>query len=1036
MEPIQNNRFNLSRWAIEHSNLTVYFLLVLLFAGGMSYFSLGQDEDPPFSFRVAAVRAFWPGATAQQMAEQVADKIEETIQEVPYADQLRSYSKAGETTLILELLDSTPAKDIPETWHQLRKKINAMAIHLPQGVQGPFVDDEFGDVFGIIYGLSADGYDWAELEKYADRVRQELLRIPDVAKVEFFGKQSRRLYIDISQHRLSQLGINMPMVIDEIQRQNRVSNTGVLRTSEENIQVRVSGQFSAAEELALMPLRFGERTFLMRDIAEVYQGYSDPSDPKTRFQQQDVVAIGVSMAKGGDIIRLGKALQAHEPYIQSLLPVGIELHQIQDQPEVVSRSVQEFLQVLLEALIIVLAVSFVALGLKRHPLRIDMRPGLVVALSIPTVLAITFLIMKQWGIDLHKVSLGSLIIALGLMVDDAIIIIEMTARKLEEGYDRFSASTYAYSATAMPMLTGTLITAAGFLPIGLAQSSVGEYAFAIFGVTTVAVLVSWLVSVYFVPYIGFHLLKERADRGEEPFDVFDGPMYNRIRRAVHWCVVHKKTTISLTVLAFILGLGGLQIVEKQFFPESNRPEVLVDLWMPEGTSFQAMEEVVWRAEQELMAINEVDTITSFIGAGVPRFYLSLDQIFPQPNVAQLILTPASAEIKVRDAMLNKAARLLDERFPEIRPRARLLPNGPPVAYPVQFRLVGPELKPVREYADKVRAYLEQDGDMRGVNDNWNEMVKTIQLEVDQARARALGVSSQSISQAAETLLNGVPVGEYLERNRTIPIVLRQPESERANLESIANTYMPTATGHSVPFSHVARTQFAWEPGVIWRHNRDYAVTIQGDVRPGIQGSTVALRLESELKELMKDLPPGYYLKTAGTLEQSSKGESSITAWIPLMLFIMFTLLMLQLRSFSRSVLVFITGPLGIVGAVTTLIILKQPLGFVAFLGVIALNGMIIRNSVILIDQIEQDISRGIEPWQAVVDSAVRRFRPITLTAITAVLAMVPLARSNFWGPMAVSIMGGLMVATVLTLLSLPAMYAAWFKVEAPRKLES
>ncbi len=1034
MEPTPHSRFNLSRWAIEHSTITVYFLLVLILAGAMSYFSLGQDEDPPFSFRVAAVRAFWPGATAEQMAEQVADKIEETIQEVPYADQLRSYSKPGETTLILELLDSTPAKDIPETWHQLRKKINAMAVHLPQGVQGPFVDDEFGDVFGIIYGLSSDGYSWAELEKYADRVRQELLRVPDVAKVEFFGKQSRRLYIDVSQHRLSQLGINMQAVVDEIQRQNKVSDTGLLRTDEENIQVRVSGQFSAAEELALMPLRFGERTFLLRDIAEVYQGYADPADPKTRFQQQDVVAIGVSMVKGGDIIRLGKALKEHEKRIQSLLPVGIELHQIQDQPEVVRRSVQEFLQVLLEALVIVLGVSFIALGLKRNPLRVDMRPGLVVALSIPTVLAITFLIMKQWGIDLHKVSLGSLIIALGLMVDDAIIIIEMTARKLEEGYDRFSASTYAYSATAMPMLTGTLITAAGFLPIGLARSSVGEYAFAIFGVTTVAVLVSWLVSVYFVPYIGFHLLKERPDRGDEPFDVFDGPMYNRIRRSVHWCVVHKRTTIVLTVVAFILGLGGFKVVEKQFFPESNRPEVLVDLWMPEGTAFEAMEKLTWRAEKEIATIDEVGTITSFVGTGVPRFYLSLDQIFPQSNVAQLILTPTTADIKVRDTMLNKVDTLLHERFPEVRPRARLLPNGPPVAYPVQFRVVGPDLKLVREYADKVRAYMEQDSDMRGVNDNWNEMVKTLRLDVDQARARALGVSSQAISQATETLLSGVPVGEYRERNRTIPIVLRQPENERSDMQSLASAYMPTASGRSVPIAQVARTHFDWEPGVIWRHNRDYAVTIQGDVRPGIQGSTVAQRLEKELRELMDDMAPGYYLRTAGTLEQSSKGESSITAWIPLMLFIMFTLLMFQLRSFSRSVLVFITGPLGIVGAVTTLIILKQPLGFVAFLGIIALNGMIIRNSVILIDQIEQDIARGIEPWKAVVDSAVRRFRPITLTAITAVLAMVPLARSNFWGPMAVAIMGGLMVATVLTLLSLPAMYAAWFKVEAPKEL--
>lgn len=782
----QASRFNLSRIAIQHPVLTFYFLMVLVVAGGLSYFALGQDEEPPFSFKVAAVRAFWPGATALQMAEQVADKIEATLQEVPYSHQIRSYSKPGESTFILELDDSTPPSEIAETWHQLRKKMTAMAGTLPQGVQGPFVDDEFGDVFGVIYGLSADGYTWSELEDYADQVRQALLRVPDVAKVEFFGKQARHLYIEVSEKRLAQLGISMQQVIEEIESQNQVTHAGVLRTQEEDLQVRVTGQFSAVEELAMMPLRLNGRAFQLQDIAEVYQGYSDPPDPKTRFQQKDVVAIGVSMAKGGHIIHLGKALKEHERVIKSILPVGIELHQIQNQPEVVRRSIREFLQVLMEALIIVLGVSFVALGLKRNPLRIDVRPGLVVALSIPTVLAITFLVMRQWGIDLHKVSLGSLIIALGLMVDDAIIIIEMTARKLEEGYDRFRASTFAYSATAMPMLTGTLITAAGFLPIGMASSGVGEYAFAIFGVTTAAVLISWFVSVYFVPFLGFYLLKERADRGEEYFDVFDSPMYRRIRKAVYWCVLHRRTTITFTLLAFVLGLGGFKVVEKQFFPESNRQEVLLDLWAPEGTSFAAMEDTVHRVEEELAAIDEMGTITSFVGWGAPRFYLSLDQIFPQSNASQLILTPSVDDIEVRNTMLDKVSHTLSERFPEVRARARFLPNGPPVNYPVQFRIVGPDHEVVRSLADEVLAVMERDPDLRGVNDNWNELVKTFRLEVDQARARALGVSSQMLSQAAQTLLTGVAVGEYRENNRTYPITLRQPEEERGSLERLTS----------------------------------------------------------------------------------------------------------------------------------------------------------------------------------------------------------------------------------------------------------
>src|SRR5699024_8535415 len=520
-------------------------------------------------------------------------------------------------------------------------------------------------------------------------------------------------------------------------------------------------------------------------------------------------------------------------------------------------------------------------GLKRNPLRVDMRPGLVVALSIPTVLAITFLVMKQWGIDLHKVSLGSLIIALGLMVDDAIIIIEMTARKLEEGYDRFRASTFAYSATAMPMLTGTLITAAGFLPIGIASSGVGEYAFAIFGVTTAAIVISWFVSVYFVPFLGFYILRERSDRGEELFDVYDSPMYRRIRKTVYWCVVHRRTTIALTILAFVLGLGGFKVVEKQFFPESNRPEILLDLWMPEGTSFAAMEAVVHDVEEVLSELADMGTVSSFVGWSAPRFYLSLDQIFPQPNASQLILTPAAADIEMRNNLLRQVNQTLSDKFPEVRPRARFLPNGPPVNYPVQFRVVGPDHQVVRRLADEVRTMMENDPDMRGVNDNWNEMVKTFRLEVDQARARALGVSSQTVAQAAHTLLNGTTVGEYREKNRTFPITLRQPEEERGSVEKMLHAYMPTMTGRSVPMAQVVRTDFTWEPGVIWRHNRDFAVTVQGDVRPGIQGNTVAERFEKQLVPFAAQLPPGYRLITAGIIAESAKGEDSIMAWVPL-----------------------------------------------------------------------------------------------------------------------------------------------------------
>jgi multidrug efflux pump subunit AcrB len=729
------------------------------------------------------------------------------------------------------------------------------------------------------------------------------------------------------------------------------------------------------------------------------------------------------MAKGGDIIKLGENLKKATVDLRQRLPAGIELEQMQDQPAAVSQSVHEFLRVLAEALIIVLGVSFLALGLHKNPWRIDTRPGLVVALSIPTVLAATFLVMNWADIDLHKISLGSLIIALGLLVDDAIIIIEMTVRKMEEGLDRLRASTYAFSATAMPMLTGTLITAAGFLPIGLANSAVGEYTFAIFGVTTAALLISWFVSIYFVPYLGFKLLRDQpSSQGE----VFDTPFYRRVRALVDYCVRHRWLTLGATAGALALGMVGMQAVEKQFFPDSSRPEIIVELWLPEGSSFAASESLAKRVEARIANIDGVSGVSSFIGSGVPRFYLPLDQIFPQNNVSQLIVLPASHED--RERIRRELPYLLAQEFPEARTRAQLLPNGPPVPYPVMFRVMGPDPAQVRMLAEEAKAVLRQDGDMRGVNDNWNEDIKVLKVEVDQARARALGVSNEALATASETLLSGLPIGHYRENNRQIGIVLRQPENERSAVSGLAGAYLPTASGASIPFSQVGHASLGWEPGVIWRQNGNFAVTVQGDVQDGIQGTTVALRLNEQLESLRAKLPPGYQIEIAGTVAESSRGTSAIAANVPLMLFIIFTLLMLQLRSFSRSLLVFLTGPLGLIGASLTLLLLHKPMGFVATLGVIALNGMIIRNSVILIDQIEQDIAAGVDRWTAIVDAAVRRFRPIMLTAAAAVLAMIPLMRSAFWGPMAVAIMGGLIIATALTLLSLPAMYAAWFRV--------
>ena len=1046
--------FNLSRWALDHPALTRYLMVVLMLLGFAAYFQLGQDEDPPFTFRAMVVRTYWPGATAQQVAEQVTDKIERTLQEVPYADKIRSYSKPGESQIIFQIKDSSKASEVANVWYSVRKKIGDMRYTLPQGIQGPFFNDDFGDVYGVIYALESDGFSYAELKTFADDARQRLLRVPDVAKVELFGVQDEKIFIEISQKRLSQLGLDLNQVLAQLGQQNAVESAGAVQTPQDQVQVRVAGQFSALQDLRTMPIRGpGGVQLRLGDIAEINRGYVDPATVKVRHQGREVIALGVSMAKGGDIIALGKALKIATDRIGSTLPLGVELVNVQDQPKAVATSVNAFVKVLIEAVVIVLAVSFIALGLHkggRFGWHIDVRPGLVVAITIPLVLAVTFLAMWYWGIGLHKISLGSLIIALGLLVDDAIIAVEMMVLKLEEGYDKVRAATFAYEITAMPMLTGTLITAAGFLPIGIAKSVTGEYTFAIFAVTVIALVLSWIVSVYFVPYLGTLLLKPPPSRatqghalqgaGEAPeenltghHEVFNSPFYSAFRRLLNWCVAHRWITIGVTVLTFALGIVGMGKVQQQFFPDSSRPEIIVDIWFPEGTSFAGNEEVTKRVEQRLMAEPGVNTVSTWVGSGVPRFYLPLDQVFPQSNVSQFIVVPQ--DLKVRETLRVKLPGLLAQEFPEVRGRVKLLPNGPPVPYPVQFRVVGPDPLVLRERADEVKAQLRQSSDMRGVNDNWNESIKVMRLEVDQSKARALGVTSQSIAQASKTILSGTQVGQFREGDKLIDIVLRQPLDERNAITDIANAYLPTASGKSIPLTQIAKPVFAWEAGVMWRENRDYAITVQGDVTEGLQGATVTAALLPKLKELEAQWRAagqgGYRIDVAGAVEESSKGSASIAAGIPIMLFITFTLLMLQLHSFSRAMLVFLTGPLGLAGVAAALLLLNRPFGFVALLGVIALMGMIQRNSVILIDQIEQDRSRGVPAWDAIIESTVRRLRPIVLTAAAAVLAMIPLSRSVFWGPMAVAIMGGLVVATVLTLLALPAMYAAWFRVKRP-----
>ncbi len=1028
--------FNLSEWALNHRAFTRYLMVVLLLLGVAAYFQLGQDEDPPFTFRAMVVRTYWPGATAQQVAEQITDKLERTLQEAPYADKIRSYSKPGESQIIFQLKDYSKPNEVADVWYTVRKKIGDIRNTLPAGVQGPFFNDDFGDVYGVIYALQADGFNPTELKDIADDVRQKLLRIKDVSKVELFGVQDEKIFIEIPQKKLVQLGLDLNAVLAQLSQQNAVESAGNLQTPNDVVQIRVAGQLEAVAQLKEFRIRGASGQHIrLADIATITRGYQDPPNVKVRFQGQQVIAVGVSMTKGGDIIQLGKSLEQSVAKLQEELPAGVKFSNLQNQPKAVSRSVGEFIGVLIEAVVIVLLVSFVSLGWHkggRFGWYVDMRPGLVVGITIPLVLAMTFLAMYYWDIGLHKISLGSLIISLGLLVDDAIIAVEMMVRKLEEGFDKVRAATFAYEVTAMPMLTGTLITAAGFLPIGLAKSATGEYTFAIFAVTVIALLLSWWVSVFFVPLLGIWILKVKPHHsGDAPQELFDSAFYNGFRRTVNWCVKHRWLTIGAMLMTFALGIVGMGKVQQQFFPDSSRPEILMDVWFPEGTSMAANEALSRQIEKRMLGLEGVESVSLWVGSGVPRFYLPLDQVFPQSNVSQFIVMPK--DLATRESIRMALPALMAAEFPEVRARIKLLPNGPPVPFPVQFRVSGPDPLVLRQRADEVKALMRENSNTRGVNDNWNEAVKVVRFEVDQDKARALGVSSQTIAQSLRVLLSGNTVGQYREGDKLVDIVLRQPATERQTMSDLSNAYVPTNSGKAIPILQIAKPVFDWEPGVMWRENREYAITAQCDITEGLQGATVTKQLLPALNELQAKWAEkgfsAYTISVAGAVEESSKGSSSIAAGLPLMLFVTFTLLMIQLQSFSRAMLVFLTGPMGIAGVALSLLVLNRPFGFVALLGVIALMGMIQRNSVILIDQIEQDRARGVPAWDAIVESAVRRLRPIVLTAAAAVLAMIPLSRSVFWGPMAVAIMGGLIVATVLTLLALPAMYAAWFRVK-------
>ncbi|MFJ2365443.1 efflux RND transporter permease subunit [Pseudomonas sp. NPDC087697] len=1016
-------RFNLSEWALHNRQIVLFLMILLAVVGTLSYTKLGQSEDPPFTFKAMVIKTNWPGATAQEVSRQVTERIEKKLMETGEYERIVSFSRPGESQVTFMARDSMHSAQIPELWYQVRKKISDIRQTLPPGIQGPFFNDEFGTTFGNIYALTGEGFDYAVLKDYADRVQIQLQRVKDVGKVDLLGLQDEKIWIELSNVKLATLGLPLVAVQQALEEQNAVSNAGFFETTSERLQLRVTGNFQTVDEIRNFPIRVGDRTFRIADVADVRRGFNDPPAPRMRFMGEDAIGLAVAMKDGGDILVLGKALEQEFERIQNNLPAGMQLRKVSDQPAAVKTSVGEFVQVLVEALAIVLLVSFFSLGV---------RTGMVVALAIPLVLAMTFACMYYLGIGLHKISLGALVLALGLLVDDAIIAVEMMAIKMEQGYDRLKAASFAWTSTAFPMLTGTLITAAGFLPIATAQSGTGEYTRSIFQVVTIALLASWVAAVVFVPYLGEKLLPDlakihAAKHGAGQPDPYGTPFYQRVRRLVEWCVRRRKTVIALTIVLFVASVVLFRFVPQQFFPASGRLELMVDLKLAEGASLSNTNEEVKRLEAMLKEHAGIDNYVAYVGTGSPRFYLPLDQQLPAASFAQFVVLAKT--IEERESLRSWLIETLNEQFPALRSRVTRLENGPPVGYPVQFRVTGEHIEEVRALARKVAAKVRENPHVVNVHLDWEEPSKVVYLNVDQDRARALGVSTANLSKFLQSSLTGSSVSQYREDNQLIEILLRGTLHERTELSLLSSLAVPTDNGRSVALSQVATLEYGFEEGIIWHRNRLPNVTIRADIYGKEQPATLVQQILPTLAPIRAELPDGYLLDVGGTVEDSTRGQDSVNAGVPLFIVVVLTLLMLQLRSFSRIAMVFLTAPLGLIGVTLFLMVFRQPFGFVAMLGTIALSGMIMRNSVILVDQIEQDIRAGLKPWQAIIEATVRRFRPIVLTALAAVLAMIPLSRSVFFGPMAVAIMGGLIVATALTLLFLPALYAAWFRVK-------
>lgn len=1007
-------KFNLSDWALEHRSLVWYFMLVFVLAGVFSYLNLGREEDPNFTIKTMVISAQWPGASAEEVARQVTDRIEKKLEELDNLDHLRSQTVAGRTTIFVELVPETKARNVEPTWVRVRNMIGDIKGEFPSGVVGPFFNDRFGDVYGNIYAFTSDGLSQRQLRDLVEDARAKVLTVDDIGKVDVIGAQDEAIYLEFSTRQIAALGIDQQSIIKTLQSQNAVTQSGFVNAGPERVALRVSGQFTSEDSLRSINLRVNNRFFPLTEVATIRRGYVDPPSSLFRFNGQPAIGLAIGMKTGANLLHFGEALDAQMKRVVADLPVGVDVHRVSDQPAVVDEAVSGFTSALFEAIAIVLVISFISLGL---------RAGMVVAVSIPLVLAITFVYMEYTGISLQRISLGALIIALGLLVDDAMIAVEMMVARLEVGDDLRKAATYVYTSTAFPMLTGTLVTVAGFIPVGLNNSAAGEFTFTLFVVIAVSLIVSWIVAVLFTPLLGVTILPKTMKSHHEKKGRFASAFSWLLGRALRW----RWVTIVATVALFALSIGGMSLVQQQFFPSSDRVELIVDWNLPQNSSIAETNRQMAQFEQEMLAKNtDIDHWTTYVGEGAPRFILSFDVQTPDVTFGQTVIVTKGLD--VRDKVRAELQDYLDRTFIGTDAFVKLLDIGPPVGKPVQYRLSGPDIQKVRELGQQLSGIVGEHRLLSNLVMDWNEPTRVVKVDVLQDKARQLGVSSEDIANAMNSIVEGSTVTQVRDDIYLVNVVARAQLAERGSIETLQNLQLPATNGKAVPLSAIANFRYELEQPTIWRRDRIPTVTVKAAIIGPTQPATIVEQLKPKLEAFEKMLPVGYKLETGGSVESSADSQAPIVAVVPFMLFAMATILMVQLQSFSRLFLVFAVAPTALIGVVVALLFSNAPMGFVAILGVLALIGILIRNSVILVVQIEHLRSEGISGWRAVIEATEHRMRPIMLTAAAATLALIPISREIFWGPMAYAMMGGIVVGTALTLLFLPALYVAWFRI--------